>query len=135
MTVCGSTTTLPNSINFAYWKIFPESVWIDLITDAGYIHVCLESLSIDNQAFEALPVTYCNKTMSSRSDVLCVNLLGYTIQDARCRSRWTTIKIRYIIHKKKNETVNAVIERNTKINVRHTTPLDLVPEYLFTAYD
>ena len=24
-------------------------------------------------------------------------------------------KIRYIIHKKKNETVNAVIERNTKI--------------------
>ena len=44
-------------------------------------------------------------------------------------------KIRYIINKKKNEIVNAAIERNAKINVRHMTPLDLVPEYLFTAYD
>ena len=44
-------------------------------------------------------------------------------------------KIRYIIHKKKNRTVNAVIERNTKINARHMMSPDLVPEYLFTAYD
>ena len=44
-------------------------------------------------------------------------------------------KIRYIIHKKKNETVNAVIERNTKINARHMMPPDLVPECPFTAYD
>ena len=44
-------------------------------------------------------------------------------------------KIRYIIHKKKNETANAAIERNAKINVRHMTPLDLVPECPSTAYD
>lgn len=106
-----------------------------MITDAGYMHVRSESLSIDNQAFEVLSVTYCNETVLPRSDVLCVNLLGYTIQDARCRSRWTTIKIRYIIHKKKNETANAAIERNAKINVRHMTPPDIVPECPFTAYD
>ena len=44
-------------------------------------------------------------------------------------------KIRYIIHKKKNWTVNAAIEKNTKINACHMMPPDLVPECPFTAYD
>ena len=36
-------------------------------------------------------------------------------------------KNRYVIHKKKSGTINAVIERNAKINTRHMMPPKQVP--------